>query len=74
MIVTVPHKILQIDMIRFTPPMPPTKRAAIQRVRMGNLKLGRLRPGEWRYLEDREVAMLQGPEKKPASTPLNRRK
>ena len=34
----------------------------LQRVRMGSLKLGKLRPGEWRYLEDREVAMLQGKE------------
>ncbi len=31
----------------------------LQRVRMGGLKLGKLRPGEWRYLEDREVAALR---------------
>ena len=34
----------------------------LQRVRMGNLKLGKLRPGEWRYLDDREVAALGGKE------------
>ncbi len=34
----------------------------LQRVRMGGLKLGKLRPGEWRYLEDREVAALRGGE------------
>ncbi len=39
----------------------------LQRVRMGNLKLGKLRPGEWRYLEDREVAALRGEEKKASA-------
>ena len=35
----------------------------LQRVRMGSLKLGRLRSGEWRYLDEREVAVLRGTEK-----------
>ena len=34
----------------------------LQRVRLGSLKLGKLRPGEWRYLEEREVAALRGKE------------
>ncbi len=34
----------------------------LQRVRLGTLKLGALRPGEWRYLNDREVAALKGQE------------
>ena len=45
----------------------------LQRVRMGSLKLGKLRPGEWRYLEDREVAALQGKEETTASRPRQRR-
>ena len=38
----------------------------LERVRLGSLKLGRLRPGEWRHLEDREVAALLGAEEKPS--------
>ena len=34
----------------------------LERVRLGTLKLGSLRPGEWRYLTDREVAALKGGE------------
>ena len=45
----------------------------LQRVRMGSLKLGTLRPGEWRYLEDREVAALQGKEETTVSQPRQRR-
>ena len=45
----------------------------LQRVRMGSLKLGKLRPGEWRYLEDREVAALQGKEESTANRPRQRR-
>jgi 23S rRNA pseudouridine2605 synthase len=30
----------------------------IKRVRIGTLKLGKLRPGEWRYLTDYEVKKL----------------
>ena len=41
----------------------------LQRVRMGSLKLGKLRPGEWRYLEEREVATLRGEEKKAGARP-----
>ncbi len=37
----------------------------LQRVRMGPLKLGKLRSGEWRYLEDREVAALRGGPEQP---------
>ena len=37
----------------------------LQRVRQGTLKLGNLRPGEWRYLEAREVAALMGKEAAP---------
>lgn len=39
----------------------------IRRVRIGTLKLGSLRPGEWRYLSPREVEALKNsskPEKK----------
>ncbi len=45
----------------------------LQRVRMGGLKLGKLRPGEWRYLEDREVEALRGREETVASRPRQRR-
>lgn len=38
----------------------------LQRVRLGTLKLGSLRPGEWRYLNDREVAALKGNEETKA--------
>ena len=34
----------------------------LERVRQGTLRLGSLRPGEWRYLEAREVAALMGKE------------
>lgn len=34
----------------------------LQRVRLGTLKLGHLRPGEWRYLDSREVAALMDKE------------
>ena len=37
----------------------------LQRVRLGTLKLGHLRPGEWRYLDSREVAALMGKEAVP---------
>ena len=46
--------------------------AKLERVRMGSLKLGRLRPGEWRYLDDREVAALRGEEKKTSGQPPRR--
>ena len=39
----------------------------LERVRQGTLKLGSLRPGEWRYLADREVAALMGKEAAPRS-------
>ena len=41
----------------------------LQRVRMGGLKLGKLRPGEWRYLEDREVAALRDKEEASVGRP-----
>ncbi len=49
----------------------------IVRVRIGTLQLGRLKPGEWRYLTDREVKDLEGqgePQFKPGPRPKNPRK
>jgi len=43
--------------------------AKINRVQLGSLKLGRLKPREWRYLTDEEVRELKepkNPEKKPS--------
>lgn len=34
------------------------------RTRIGGLKLATLRPGEWRVLDKREVALLEGVDKK----------
>jgi 16S rRNA U516 pseudouridylate synthase RsuA-like enzyme len=34
------------------------------RTRIGGLKLATLRPGEWRVLDKREVALLEGGDKK----------
>jgi 16S rRNA U516 pseudouridylate synthase RsuA-like enzyme len=34
----------------------------LRRVRMGPLTLGRLRPGEWRELTDKELRQLQSSE------------
>lgn len=45
----------------------------LERVRQGTLKLGNLRPGEWRYLTDREVAGLMGKEAVPKSRPSTAR-
>ncbi len=39
----------------------------IIRVRIGSLRLGRLKPGEWRYLTDQEVDELKNTRAKPAS-------
>ena len=46
----------------------------LERVRQGTLRLGNLRPGDWRYLETREVAALLGQtDDKPRSAPKARR-
>jgi 23S rRNA pseudouridine2605 synthase len=34
---------------------------ALMRVKMGRIGLGGLKRGEWRYLTDREVALLSSP-------------
>ncbi len=41
----------------------------IVRIRIGTLQLGRMKPGEWRYLSEEEVIALKG---KPASRPVAR--
>ncbi len=43
----------------------------IVRIRIGTLQLGRLKPGEWRYLTEREVQELKG---RPISSPAGPRK
>lgn len=44
------------------------------RLRIGSLKLGRLRPGQWRYLEASEVAELQGEKRKGESRHKGKRR
>ena len=50
----------------------------ITRTRIGSLYLGKLKPGEWRYLNSQEVEKLKKTPQKPQSTPKfindNRRK
>ena len=41
----------------------------IVRIRIGALRLGTLKPREWRYLSDEEVAMLKGQKPSPAPRP-----
>jgi 23S rRNA pseudouridine2605 synthase len=50
----------------------PVKR--LIRVRMGNLKIGDLKPGQWRELKDWEVERLRGkPEPKKPKPPMRRK-
>ncbi len=42
------------------------------RVRMGTLELGRLKPGQWRYLTEREVASLKKPPARKTDGPAKK--
>lgn len=43
------------------------------RVKIGPISLGKLKPGEWRYLSQEEIASLRSAVKQTASSPSNRR-
>ena len=45
----------------------------IIRVRIGSLQLGGLKPREWRYLSEAEVAALKGQEGKAKSIPVTKK-
>ena len=41
-------------------PVPPSRTEQVYEAIVDDICTGRLRPGEWRYLDDREVAALRG--------------